>query len=201
MPDFADAPVQETVADDLALLAEETAMEARAYLAVVRGVASGESPESAIPLMLLAVSQVLVTGARLGAITDVVPQQRFEPDLGSNEDVEKIRNDLAHLLDGLDEYVEVVDPLTSGDVVQGSLSGDLADIASDLMHGLRHHTEGHVTEALWWWQFSYLASWGSHAAMALRALQSMLAHIRLDADEDTVAQAEFEALHTPTVEA
>lgn len=201
MPEFADAAVQESVAEDLALLAEETALEARAYLAVVRRVASGESPESAIPLMLLAVSQVLVTGARLGAITDVVPAQRFEPDLGSDEDVEKIRNDLAALFDGLDEYVEVVDPLTRGDVVQGNLSGDLADIASDLMHGLRHHTEGHVTEALWWWQFSYLASWGARAAMALRALQSMLAHIRLDADEDTVAQAEFEALHIPIVEA
>ncbi len=201
MPEFVDTVPAEPVADDLALLAEETALEARAYLAVVRGVASGESPDSAIPLMLLAVSQVLVTGARLGAITDVVPVQRFEPDLGSNEDVEEIRNQLASLLDGLDEYVEVVDPMTQGDVVQGHLSGDLADIAADLLHGLRHHTEGHVTEALWWWQFSYLASWGARAAMALRALQSMLAHIRLDADEDTVAEAEFEALHVPVVEA
>ncbi len=190
-------PTTESVAEDLAQLADETAREARAYLSLVRRVASGESPESAIPLLLLAVSQVLVTGARLGAITDIVPAQRYEPDLGGDGNADTIRNDLADLLEGLDVYVEVVDPLTHAEVVGGHLSGDLADIAGDLIHGLQHYAEGHVTEALWWWQFSYLATWGTRAAMALRVLQSMLAHIRLDADEDTVAQAEFEALHVP----
>lgn len=189
--------VAEPVPDDLVALAKETALEARAFLAVVRSVAAGESPESAIPLMLLAVSQVLVTGARLGAINDVVPQQRFEPDLGSQEDVEKLRDQLAALFDGVDEYVDVMDPLLRGEVVAGNLSGDLADIAGDLMHGLRHHAEGDPSEALWWWQFSYLATWGGRAASALRVLQSLLGHIRLDADEDTVAEATFEALYTP----
>ncbi|STD15638.1 Uncharacterised protein [Dermatophilus congolensis] len=183
------------VPDDLVVLAEETALEARTFLAAARGVAGGASPETAIPLLLLAVSQVLVTGARLGAIMDVVPFERFEPDLGSQEDVDDIRDGLAALLRGIDEYVDVVDPLLRGDVVSGSLSGDIADVASDLMHGLRHHAEGAVSEALWWWQFSYLATWGSRAASALRVLQSLLAHIRLDADEDAIAQAQFEALH------
>jgi hypothetical protein len=48
---------------------------------------------------------------------------------------------------------------------------------------------------LWWWQFSYLSSWGDSATRALRVLQAVLGHIRLDADSDTVAEAEFDALH------
>jgi hypothetical protein len=31
--------------------------------------------------------------------------------------------------------------------------------------------------------------------MSLRVLHSILAHIRLDADEDLVSEAEFDALH------
>lgn len=190
MPDEA-----ELIDFDLQILADETAVEARAFLTLVRQVAGGDSPDIAIPILLLAISQVLVTGARLGAITDVVPMQRFEPDLGSDEDVEGLRNELAALLSGLDDYVEVVDPLTTADIGAGQLSGDVADVASALLHGLRHHADGHLSEALWWWQFSYLSSWGARAASALRVLQSVLSHIRLDADEDLVAEAQFDALH------
>ena len=84
----------EPIDADLALLGEETAGEAREFLAVLRGVGSGESPEQAIPLLLLAVSQILVTGARLGAITDVVPAEQFETDLGADFDVEHLRESL-----------------------------------------------------------------------------------------------------------
>ncbi len=65
----------------------------------------------------------------------------------------------------------------------------------DLSHGLRHFESGRVDEALWWWQFSYLSSWGARAAAALRVVQSILAHLRLDADDELVADAEFDALH------
>lgn len=180
---------------DLENLAEETAREARAFLSVVRDVGSGDSPDTAIPILLLALSQVLVTGARLGAITDVVPSHRFEPDLGVDEDVGALRDALADLFVGLDEYAEVVDPLTSTEIVAGQVSGDVAEVAAALLHGLGHHADGEISEALWWWQFSYLSSWGARAATALRVLQSILSHIRLDADEDVVAEAEFEALN------
>jgi hypothetical protein len=60
---------------------------------------------------------------------------------------------------------------------------------------MRHYQAGRVAESLWWWQFSYLSDWGERAAMALRVLQSLLSHIRLDADEEVVAEAEFDALH------
>ncbi|WP_226343725.1 DUF5063 domain-containing protein [Agilicoccus flavus] len=188
------ADVRADVPADLVVLGDETAVEARAFLTVVRQVAAGEQPETAIPLLLLATSQVLVTGARLGAITDVVPAQRFEPDLGSDDDAERLRNDLAILFTGLDDYAEVVDPLTSTEVSGAQVSGDLAEIAAALVHGLRHHAEGRYSEALWWWQFSYLSSWGGRAASAVRVLQSVISHIRLDADDDLVAEAQFDAL-------
>lgn len=176
-------------------LATDTAREARGYLDAVTEVASGSSPDTAIPVLLLAVSQVLVTGARLGAISDVLPPERFEPDAGPDVDVDPVRTGLGNLFEGLDEYVDVVDPLTSGELVRGSLSNDLADVAAALVHGLRHLEAERVDEALWWWQFSYMSSWGDRAASALRVLQSVLGHLRLDADEETVADAEFEALH------
>src|SRR5450756_2591064 len=170
------------ILDDLTNLGEESARDARAYLSAVTEVASGSSPDTAIPVLLLAVSQVLVAGARLGAITDVVPDERFEADPGPDVDVDPIRQGLVSLFNGLDDYVHVVDPLVSAEVTTGSMSNDLAEVAAALTHGLQHFESGRVSEALWWWQFSYLSSWGDSATRALRVLQAVLGHIRLDAD-------------------
>ncbi|GAB48139.1 DUF5063 domain-containing protein [Mobilicoccus pelagius] len=194
MPDTPASDIERLDADLLAL-GEQTAAEARAFLSVVREVAGGAVPDSAVPVLSLALSQVLVTGTRLGVINDVVPQDRFETDLGSDEDVESLRLELTALFQGIDEYVDVIDPLTTGEVTSSRVSDDLADVCAALLHGLRHHADGRLTEALWWWQFSYLATWGARAASALRVMQSILGHIRLDADEDTVAEAQFDALH------
>jgi hypothetical protein len=180
---------------DLQGLAHDTASEARGYLDAVTEVAADTGSDTALPVLLLAVSQIVVTGARLGAIADVLPTERFEPDAGPDADVEPLRTGLANLLQGIDEYIDCVDPLTSGELVRGYLSNDLVDVAAALVHGLRHFESGRVDEALWWWQFSYLSSWGERAASALRVLLSVLGHLRLDADEDTVADAEFDALH------
>lgn len=180
---------------DLTRLADATAAEVRDYLSSVTEVATGRMDSTALSVLLLAVSQTLLTGARLGAVDDVVPARRFEPDAGPDPDVDPVRTSLANVLEGLDDYADVVDPLTNAKLVRGALSDDLASIAADLEHGLRHHERGDVTEALWWWQFSYLSSWGPRATAALRVLQSLLAHLRLDVDAETAADAEFDALH------
>ena len=193
MPD--QQPAADAERGELAVLAAETASGVRAYLEAATTVASGTSPDVALPVVLLALSQVLVVGARLGAIVDVVPSERFEPDAGPDPDIDPLRTALANVFEGLDEYVEAFDPVLSGDVVRGSLSGDLAAVAADLAHGLRHFEAGRVDEGLWWWQFSYLSSWGARAASALRVVLSILGHLRLDADSDVVADAEFDALH------
>ncbi|MFD2356828.1 DUF5063 domain-containing protein [Nonomuraea ferruginea] len=39
-------------------------------------------------------------------------------------------------------------------------------------------------EALWWWQYSYFNTWGNHAGAAMRALQALAAHSRLDVAEE-----------------
>lgn len=181
--------------DDLQLLADDCAREARLYLGTITEVASGSAPDTAIPITLLAVSQALAMGARLGAIEDVVPTDRYEEDTGDEPELVPLRTGIANLFEGLDDYADLVDPLTSPELTTGSLSNDLAQVADALGHGLRHHEAGRTAEALWWWQFSYLSDWGERASAALRVLHSLLAHIRLDADEEVVSEAEFDALH------
>ena len=179
---------------DLLEIAEDVAQEVRGFLSTVTEVAAGGSPEAALPLLLLAVSDVLAAGSRLGATVDVVPSERFEPDLGADPDVDPLRANLANVLEGIDEYTEVVDPLVGDDVEQATVSGGLVSVAQALAQGLRHYEAGQVVEALWWWQFSYLSDWGETASSVLRALQTILAHLRLDVEDDVAAEAEYDAL-------
>ena len=185
---------------ELAALAEDLAGQARTFDVAVREVAAGGAPDTALPLLLLAATQLQTAGARLGAMVDVVPHEQFETDAGPDADLEGLRHGLHDLLRGVDEYVEVEDPVTSGEVVRGSLSDDLTQVVSDLSHGLRHHEAGRCLEALWWWQFSYLSTWGERLAAATRVLHSLLAHVRLDADEEVVMEAEMAALHAAAQE-
>ncbi|MDE9365658.1 DUF5063 domain-containing protein [Luteipulveratus sp. YIM 133132] len=180
---------------DLAGLAQDTARDVRDFSTAVRDIAAGVAPDAAIPLLLLVISQLQVTGARLGAIQDVLPDERFEPDSGPEIDHDALRTSLANLLEGLDDYADVVDPLTSVELGRGALSDDLAGIVAALEHGLAHYDQDRVVEAMWWWQFSYLSEWGVRASAALRVVLTILGHLRLDADEETVADAEFDALH------
>jgi len=179
---------------DVREIARVVAEQSRSYLTTVTEVGAGGAPEAAFPLLLLAVSDLLPAGARLGATTDVVPAERFEPDVGPDPDLEPLRAALANALEGVDEYFQLVDPLLGADVEAVTLSGNLVGIAGALAQGLRHYERGGVLEALWWWQFSYLSDWGELAASVLRALQSILAHLRLDVADDVATEAEYDAL-------
>lgn len=187
--------MNEAATEHWAQPAQEMHAEVSAYFVSLEEVASGDAAESALPLLLLCVGQLCSAGARLGALVDVVPKERFEPDPGPDTDLERVREALHDLLGGLDDYVDLEDPILSGQVTEGSLSEDLVAIASDLSHGQEHYLAGRPTEAMWWWQFSYLSSWGERAASALRVLHTLLAHVRLDADDEDVMEAEMAALH------
>ncbi|GCD36078.1 DUF5063 domain-containing protein [Streptomyces chrestomyceticus JCM 4735] len=151
------------------------------FIVAVTEVAKGDEPDSAVPFLLLEVSQLLLTGGRLGAHEDIVPDERYEPDVGPEPDVDELRERFARLLDPVDVYSEVFDPYVPRSApVACRISDDLADLITDLRHGLAHYRAGRVSEALWWWQFSYLSNWGPTASAALRALQSLVAHVRLD---------------------
>ncbi|MDT0438986.1 MULTISPECIES: DUF5063 domain-containing protein [Streptomyces] len=164
--------------DDFAV---QIADQVESFLVSVTEVAKGDEPGSAVPFLLLEVSQLLLAGGRLGAHEDILPDERYEPDLGPEQDVDELREDLARLLEPIDVYSEVFDPYEPRKApVAARISDDLADVMADLRHGMAHYRAGRVTEALWWWQFSYFSNWGSTASATLRALHSILAHIRLD---------------------
>lgn len=151
------------------------------FVLAVTEVAKGDDPDSAVPYLLLEVSQLMLAGGRLGAHEDFLPEERYEPDIGPEADVDELRERLAALLDPVDVYSEVFDPYVPRSApVACRISDDLADVLTDLRHGMAHYREGRVSEALWWWQFSYLSNWGPTASAALRALQSLVAHVRLN---------------------
>lgn len=180
-------PAELNPAEDYADFAAEIADQIESFLLAVREIARGTDPGSTLSLLLLEVSQLALAGGRLGAINDVVPEERFEPDAGPDADVDELRERIAALLSPVDGYVEVVDPVAPERGATGfRLSDDLASIASDLLHGLSHYRDGRVIEALWWWQFSYLSSWGSTCGAAMRALHSLIAHTRLDHHDEHV---------------
>ena len=161
----------------------DIAAQIESFLIALGAVARGDFPGGSLSLLLLEVSQLMLAGGRLGAVVDVLPPGRFEPDAGPDPDADGLRELLATQLGAADEYVEVFDPyVRDGEVIVARISDDLADAAADLVHGLAHFKAGRATEALWWWQYSYLANWGSTASGALRALHSAVAHTRLDVD-------------------
>jgi len=186
----------EGVTSDLEDFAQQIADQVASFLLVLRAIARGEAADGhAVSLLLLEVSQVLLAGARLGVQTDFEPSERYEPDAGPDPDLDAMRLRLAVLLESVDAYSEVFDPYVDPpEMVSSLLSDDLTSIAASLAHGLRHYRAGRTDEALWWWQFSYVSSWGTEASAVLRALQSIVSHDRLDAEfeseQDQVAAAD-----------
>jgi hypothetical protein len=165
-------------------LAGEVARDAQRYLATLHAVAYGAAGSQSVPLLLLDVAQVCVAAAHLSARTDVVLDDNPGPGDTEPPDVDALREGLAAALDSADAYAEVFDPYDAGELVRMRLSDDLADIAVDLLTGLAHYEAGRSREALWWWQYTCLNSWGMSAGAALRALQSLVAHARLDAGQE-----------------
>ncbi len=166
---------------ELEEFAQQIADGVESYLVALQAMSREENAGTVVPLLLVEVSQILLAGARLGAQRDFAPILDYQPDVGPDPDLDAMRLRLARLLDSVDTYTYNFDPYVP-EIVQGQLSDDLTAIATDVANGLRHFRSGNVAEALWWWQFSYLASWGESASAALRALQSVVAHDRLDSD-------------------
>lgn len=160
-------------------LAQQVADAVEVYLLGLQAISRGEAAGAAVPLLLLEVSQLLLAGARLGAQVDFEAPTRYQPDVGPDPDLDAMRLRLADVLGDIDTYAhnfEPYDPAT----LPSQLSDDLTSIATDVALGLRHHRNGDAREALWWWQYSYLASWGTSACGVLSALHSVVAHDRLD---------------------
>ena len=172
---------------DLSPLADQIAENVRLFLDGIERLAAGDAGDEAVPLLLLEVSQILLAGAQLGATTDVILAGNLEPEVGDDPDLDGFRAGLARQLPNCDDYAELFDPYADTQATPFQLSDDIAAVAADLIHGLKHYRANRKLEALWWWQYSYFNHWGTHAGAALRALQSVVAHARLDvAEERTV---------------
>jgi hypothetical protein len=172
-------PVDSSTEDFAASIADSV----ESFLIALRAASREQDGGQVISLLLLEISQVLLAGARLGAQVDFEPRSEYQPDVGPDADLDDMRLRLAKLLGGVDTYSFVFDPYVP-DVVDSQLSDDLTSIAADLENGLRHYRAGDIDEALWWWQFSYVSSWGNLAGALLNALLSVVSHDRLDADDD-----------------
>ena len=151
------------------------------FLLALRAVAAEGDIGRGISMLLLEISQILLAGARLGAQVDFTPEEDYQPDVGPDADLDGLRLRLADLFDNIDTYSFVFDPYDP-EQVDSQLSDDLTSIAADLENGLRHFRLGNTAEALWWWQFSYVSSWGNLAGAVLNALLSVVAHDRLDVE-------------------
>jgi uncharacterized protein DUF5063 len=164
-------------------LADRIAANARDFLDGIAALARGEGGKETVPLLLLEVSQVLLAGAQLGASKDVILPGNWEPEVGADPDLDELRGGLARGLRPCNEYAELFDPYADTRATAFRLSDDLAAVAADLVHGLKHYEAGRSLEAMWWWQYSYFNHWGTHGGAALRALHAVVAHARLDVSE------------------
>jgi hypothetical protein len=171
---------------DWPALADQIARHASDFLDALAALGRGEGGDEVVPLLLLEVAQVMLAGAQLGASRDVIPSGNAEPDIGADPDLDELRVGLAKRLAACDEYAELFDPYRDSSPTSFRLSDDLAAMASDLIHGLRHYQAGRSAEALWWWQYSYVNQWGTHGGAALRALHAVVAHARLDVAEEEI---------------
>ncbi len=180
-------PEEDVPGPDLSPLADQIAENVRLFLDGIERLAAGDAGDEAVPLLLLEVSQILLAGAQLGATTDVILAGNLEPEVGDDPDLDGFRAGLARQLPDCDDYAELFDPYADTQATPFQLSDDIAAVAADLIHGLKHYRANRKLEALWWWQYSYFNHWGTHAGAALRALHSVVAHARLDvAEERTV---------------
>jgi Domain of unknown function (DUF5063) len=183
--------------------AVQIADQVESFLLALKAVAAEGDAGRGISMLLLEISQLLLAGARLGAQVDFTPTTDYQPDVGPEADLDELRLRLADLFGGIDTYSFVFDPYDP-EQVDSQLSDDLTQIAADLENGLRHFSLGNTAEALWWWQFSYVSSWGNLAGAVLNALLSIVAHDRLDVEFtgelDRVAAANEMLEDTPEVD-
>jgi hypothetical protein len=161
--------------------AVQIADQVESFLIALKAIAAEGNAGTGISLLLLEISQLLLAGARLGAQIDFTPTSDYQPDAGPDPDLDELRLRLARLFGGVDTYSFVFDAYDP-EQVESLLSDDLTQIAADLENGLRHFHLGNTAEALWWWQFSYVSSWGNLAGAVLNALLSIVAHDRLDVE-------------------
>ena len=119
-------------------LADQIAANVKNFVDGVEALARSGGAET-VPLLLLEVSQILLAGAQLGASRDVILRGNWEPEVGDDPDLDALRAGLATRLSEVDEYAEVFDPYADTSCLPFRISDDIAAVAADLIHGLKHY--------------------------------------------------------------
>src|SRR6266700_2075023 len=169
--------------DEWRPLADQIAVNVKDFIDGVEALASSGGDET-VPLLLLEVSQIMLAGAQLGASRDVILPDNWEPEVGDDPDLDALRTGLAARLSAVDEYAEVFDPYQDTSCLPCRISDDIAAVAADLIHGLKHYQAGLSLESQWRWQCSYFDRWRPHGVAALRALHALVALANRDVDEE-----------------
>ena len=86
------------LSDDVDEFTVDVADQIESFLIALGAVARGDFPGGTLSILLLEVSQLLLAGGRLGAVVDVVPKERYEPDVGVDPDADGLRERLAELI-------------------------------------------------------------------------------------------------------
>ena len=160
-------------------IADQIASNVKNFIDGVDALARGGGDET-VPMLLLEVSQILLAGAQLGASRDVILPGNWEPEVGDDPDLDALRTGLARRLAAATSTPRCSTRTRTPRCLPFRISDDIAAIAADLIHGLKHYQAGRSLEALWWWQYSYFNHWGTHGGAALRALHAVVAHASLD---------------------
>ena len=162
--------------------AQQIANSVESFLLALRAIAEENDVGRAIPLLLLEITQISLAGARLGVQTDFTPRDGVPARRRARGRPRGPAAAAGRACSTRSTPTATSSTPMSPETVESQLSDDITAIASDLENGLRHYRAGDVDEALWWWQFSYVASWGNLAGTALNALLSVVSHNRLDMD-------------------
>ena len=85
-------------------LSDEMALIVQDFVRSVETVAAGGLGDTAISLLLMQTAQLAAHGARLGAVTDIVPEGRYEPDNGQEPEVDGLRLSLIEVFAHADNY-------------------------------------------------------------------------------------------------
>lgn len=116
----------------------------------------------------------LVNGAASLPIVEPTTEDPLCIDVSAEEERE-IQAVVSALLGQSDWYWENFDPTENGEVLESSLSADLAEIYSDTKGVLLALERGaSVNDAVWEWRFDFESHWGRHATSALRVVYNLL---------------------------
>ena len=142
--------------------AQQIADQVESFLLALRAIAREADGGRAISLLLLEISQVLLAGARLGAQQRLHARAReYQPDVGPDPDLDEMRLRLAELLDSVDTYSFVFDPYVARAGRRASSPTTSPASPPTSRTACATTAPADVDEALWWWQFSYVSSWGN----------------------------------------